>query len=112
MRESAILVAVRCVFGGELDFVVWRNTSGFVEHEDRKVRYGVAEGGADILGIAPGGLFFASEVKQPRGRLRDSQLRFLELVYERGGIACVTRSAEEAKEQVRGIREGGRRFGF
>lgn len=110
--EAAVLAAVRQVFGQAPGFVVWRNTSGFVEHETRKVRYGVATGGADLLGIAPGGLFFASEVKQLKGRVTDEQLRFLELVYIMGGVACVTRSAEEAEEQVRGIRAGIRRHGF
>ena len=109
MRESEVLVLVRLVFGQADGFVVWRNTSGFVQESDRAIRYGVGTGGSDLLGIAPGGLFLAVEVKTATGRVSPEQLRFLELVYESGGVACLTRSESQAREQIDGIRAGKRR---
>jgi hypothetical protein len=112
MRESAVQVDVRLVYGQADGFVVWRNNSGIAEFNGQKVRYGVGIGGADLLGVAPGGLFLAVEIKTLTGRLEPDQLRFLELVWQLGGVACVCRSEEQAKEQVRGIREGIRRHGW
>ena len=109
MRESEVLAAVRLVFGQADGFVVWRNTSGFTKEADRAIRYGVGIGGSDLLGVAPGGLFLAIEVKTAKSRVTEEQIRFLELVHERGGVACLTRSAEQAEEQIRGIRAGQRR---
>lgn len=109
MSERDVLVEVRLVFGQQPDFVVWRNNSGIAEFNGQKVRYGVAAGGSDLLGIAPGGLLLAVEVKTATGRLSPEQLRFLELVYERGGVACVTRSRVEAELQIGRIRNGERR---
>lgn len=109
MRESEALVEVRLEYGQAEGFVVWRNTSGFVEHETRKVRYGVGVGGSDLLGITPGGLFLAVEVKGSRGRPTEEQLRFLELVYERGGVACLCHDGAEARGQISAIRAGFRR---
>lgn len=111
MRESETQALVRLVYGQAEGFVVWRNNSGVAERDDRWIRYGVGEGGADLLGIAPGGLFLAVEVKKPKNsRATEQQLLFLELVYARGGVACICRSQEQAEEQVRGIRNGIRRF--
>ena len=112
MRESAVQVTVRLVYGQADGFTVWRNNSGIAEYNGQKVRYGVGIGGADLLGLSPGGLFLAVEIKTATGRLEPDQLRFLQLVYDLGGVACVCRSKEEAEKQVDGIRAGGRRFGW
>ena len=111
MRESEAQVAVRLVFGQADGFVVWRNNQGLAEYGDFKVKYGVADGGSDLLGIAPGGLFLAVEVKRPKNkRIQDNQRQFLELVLSLGGVACVWRTKAQAEEQVRGIRNGQRKF--
>lgn len=113
MRESAVQVDVRLVYGQADGFVVWRNNQGIAEYDDYKVRYGVAEGGSDLLGVAPGGLFLAVEVKRPKNKkTQDNQRRFLQLVYDLGGVACVCRSKEEAEKQIVGIRAGIRRHGW
>lgn len=57
---------------------------------------GLCKGGADIIGIAPGGRFLAVEVKTDKGRTTPEQDRFLEAVRNAGGIACVARSPAEA----------------
>lgn len=100
---------IRLAFGQAEGFVVYRNQTGFYEIDGRAIKYGLCVGGSDIIGIAPGGLFFASECKRGTGRLSDEQRRFLQLVYDSGGVACETRSVEQAEEQIRGIRAGIRR---
>ena len=57
---------------------------------------GLCKGGADIIGITPGGAFLAVEVKTEKGRTTPEQDRFLEAVRKSGGIAGVARSPEEA----------------
>lgn len=85
---------------------VWRNNVGCLP--DRRgipIRYGLAPGSADLVGIVKGtGQFLAVEVKTPVGRLSDEQKAWLETVKQLGGLAFVWRSAEEAEEFVRRIR--------
>lgn len=107
MRESEVLSAVRLVFGQADGFVVWRNNVGY--DAITRQRFGLQVGASDILGIGPGGLFFACECKSGAGRTSEEQLRFLQVVHNTGGIACLTRSVEQAEEQIRGIRAGIRR---
>lgn len=109
MREADRLVRIRLVYGRH--FVVWRNSTGFAERDGRQLRFGLQVGSSDLIGIALG-LFLAVEVKTDRGRLRPEQQRFLELVYESGGIACLCRSEEQAEEQVLAIRAGLRKLGW
>ncbi len=107
MKERDILHAVRLVFGQQPDFVIWRNSTGY---DERGFRYGLCVGSSDLVGLAPGGLFLAIETKTDKGRASAEQIRFLELVWKMGGVACLTRSAEEARKQVDGIRAGQRKF--
>lgn len=109
MLEADRLVLVRLVFGRH--FVVWRNSTGFAERDGRPLRFGLQVGSSDLIGIALG-LFLAVEVKTDRGRLRPEQQRFLELVLENGGVACLCRSEEQAEEQVNGIKAGLRKLGW
>lgn len=55
---------------------------------------------SDLVGILPGGRFFACEVKVPGQRPRDNQLAFLEAVNKRGGIGIWATSPEEAVEKL------------
>lgn len=103
---------VRLVYGSQPDFVVWRNSTGFAERDGRPIRFGLAVGSSDLIGMAPGGLFLAVECKLNSGRLSDGQRRFLELVYRLGGVAVVCRSADEARIQVQKIRAGERKIGW
>lgn len=118
MRESIVSVETRLTFGQADGFVLWLNPVGF-DHE-KKIRYGLANGSSDLIGLAPGGLLLAVETKGTHTKTTDEQLRFLQLVYERGGVACrigksiKTREAARAaaEEMIRGIRAGIRRHGF
>lgn len=103
---------IRLVYGQQPDFVVFRNSTGFAERDGRGFRFGLAVGSADLIGLAPAGLFLAVECKFRSGRLSAEQLRFLNLVFERGGVACACRSKEMAEEQIVRIRAGERRLGW
>lgn len=56
-------------------------------------------GTSDILGLV-GGRFLAIEVKSESGKATDDQRVFIARVNQEGGIAFVTRSLENALEQL------------
>ena len=96
--------------------LVFRNESagawvGKVLHKDanqvtltdaRMIRFGLAVGSADIIGIAPCGRFLAIEIKTSKGRPTKEQLRFIEAVNNAGGIAGIARSVEDALKLIGG----------
>lgn len=105
MGEGAIQDAIRLALGSEPDLVLWRNNVGTAEHHGGRVRYGLAPGSADLVGVL-GGRFVALEIKTPAGRLSPEQRAWLGLVRARGGFAAVVRSVEEAREAVARARRG------
>jgi len=110
--ETSIQDAIRAALGTEPDVVLWRNTTGQTQEWSatggvRHIRYGLAKGGADLVGIlAPSGRWFALEVKTLTGRAADEQRKFLALVRRMGGFACVARSVEEARAALARARQG------
>ncbi len=118
MRENIVSPAVRLVFGQAEGFVLWLNPVGF-DHE-KKIRYGLQVGSSDLIGLAPGGLFLAVETKGTKTVTSEEQLRYLQLVYDCGGVACCIgksiktpeAATAAAQEMVRGIRAGIRRHGW
>ena len=68
----------------------------------RMIRFGLAVGSADIIGIAPCGRFLAIEIKTSKGRPTKEQLRFIEAVNNAGGIAGIARSVEDALKLIGG----------
>jgi hypothetical protein len=96
--------------------LVFRNESagawvGKVLHKDanqvtltdaRMMRFGLAVGSSDIVGIAPCGRFLAIEIKTSKGRATKEQLRFIEAVNKAGGISGIARSVEDALKLIRG----------
>jgi len=120
MNETQIQQAIRIALGDEPDLVLWRNTTGQTEEWNpsdgsaRTLRYGLAVGSADLVGIlrarpcgcGPVGMFFALEVKTPTGRVRPEQTQWLELVRRMGGFAAVVRSVDEAKAALARARNG------
>lgn len=95
--ESQVSNAIRLALSA-IGCVIWRNNVGV--DTSKGVRYGLAVGSADLIGIAPGGRFLSVEVKTARGRVRPEQQLWLELVRARGGIAIVARSADDAVAQL------------
>lgn len=101
VKESAVLRAVRVELPRRVPgLVLWRNASGYDERANQ--RYGLCPGAADLIGIYRG-RFVALEIKRPRGGVvSEEQTMFLALVLERGGIAAVVRSVDEAVQAVTG----------
>lgn len=125
MKESPIQYEIRQALARRGDNVMWRNQVGKATHYKggrtcptchqptlgaRKwvVPYGLCPGSSDLIGftsilLAPGhpvAVFTALEVKGDRGREREEQQLFRELVNERGGVAAVVRSVEEANNII------------
>lgn len=65
------------------------------------------KGTSDILGILPGGLLLAIEVKTKKGRPTPEQTLFIEDITQRGGIAFIARSIEDVEKHLRGILDAG-----
>lgn len=101
-----IRVALNCIHGVR----VWRNNVGMLEDRNgRPVRYGLAIGSADLVGLVRCGLwarFFALEVKRPGHRPTEEQHAWLKTVRELGGFACVVETVEQATAAVLRCREG------
>ena len=57
----------------------------------------VSNGKADIVGMLPGGRFFALEVKQRGKKATADQREYLNAVASGGGIAATVRSFQDAK---------------
>lgn len=49
--ESQILADIRLALGKRDDCVMWRNHTGVAEVENRKQRFGLVKGGADLIGF-------------------------------------------------------------
>jgi Holliday junction resolvase len=57
-------------------------------------------GVSDLLGCLPGGRALAIECKRPGGRPTAEQVRFLEDIKSRGGLAFIAHSVDEVKDQL------------
>jgi len=105
--EAVLQNQIRLALGREPDLALWRNETGVAVHNGRRVRYGLCVGSADLIGIlAPAGRFFALEIKTATGRVSPDQVRFLNLVRNRGGFAAVVRSVDEARDALERARMG------
>lgn len=92
---------------------LWRNNNGFgYSPGGDPITYGLGSGTSDLIGlrsliITPElvghriAQFVACEVKSPRGKASDEQRNFLLLVSEKGGLAMLVRSVEDAQEELR-----------
>jgi hypothetical protein len=90
-----------------LGLVLWRNSVGLAVDGLRRIRYGLAVGSSDLIGIImPEGRFIALEVKSATGRPTPEQERFLDLVRRSGGFAAVVRSVEDVRAAVERARRG------
>ena len=109
MSEQAIQQQIRLELGvGPVR--LWRNNVGALRDErGRLITYGLCKGSSDLIGLRQLrieeqhlglelGVFCALEIKAAGGRLTAEQLQFLEVIRNRGGLAGVARSVEEARQ--------------
>jgi len=114
MREAQLQDEIRLAVAQLDGVVLWRNNVGVgrVGRSDAPVRFGLAVGSADLVGLVTmpdgTGRFLAMEVKTQDGRLSGEQARWLNLVRSLGGLAVVVRSVEDAVAAVEAARRGDR----
>lgn len=96
MKESDIQRLIMLAMS-EAGCLIFRNNVGVLKNAAGiPIRFGLAVGSSDLIGIAPGGRFLAVEIKTPTGKATPEQLRFIEAVRARGGVAGIARSPAEA----------------
>jgi hypothetical protein len=95
--ESQLSHDIRLALGRESDLVLWRNHVGSAQVRGVWQRFGLAPGSADLVGVGPGGRFFALEIKAPSGREREDQTLWANLVRSKGGFVATVRSVAEAR---------------
>lgn len=111
--ESKILHDIRVALGLEPDLILWRNNTGALRDiNGRVVKFGLCEGGSDLIGIGPGGRLFAIEIKKPNHSTSkeraEKQGQFRNLVRAMGGFAFQVCSVDGA---VRALSEARRLYG-
>ena len=85
---------------------VARNNTGVLrDARGIPVRFGLGTGSADLVGIVTGRPF-CLEVKGPRGRSTDDQVRWGKAVRALGGFYAVVHSIDEARDAVTRCRAG------
>jgi hypothetical protein len=107
-RETPLMRKIRFALNSIEGVRVWRNDVGegtIIRSGGRReyVRYGLAPGSADLVGIAWGRLL-AVEVKTKTGRVSGDQERWLSTIRKLGGIALVARSVDAVVLAVKGYR--------
>lgn len=96
MREQDIQRLIMLALS-EAGCLIFRQNVGVLKNAAGiPIRFGLAIGSSDLIGIAPGGRFLAVEIKTAKGKATPEQLRFIEAVRDRGGIAGIARSPAEA----------------
>ncbi len=112
MREAVLQDAIRLALADVPGLVLWRNNVGVgsVGMSQAKVRFGLAVGSSDLIGIvrmADGtGRFVALEVKTSKGELSPAQRQWMQLVRSLGGFAEVVRDPAQALDAVEAARRG------
>ena len=100
--EQATQDAIRVALA-QAGYVVFRTNVGKVKTADgRWFDTGLPTGFPDIMGFKPeNGKIFFIEVKTPKGKRREDQVRFANSLRNKQAIYGVARSAEEAVKIVR-----------
>lgn len=99
--EKSLMVRIRVALDAIPGARFFRNNSGV--DLDRKVRYGLGKGSADLIGIVDG-RFVSIEIKTPRGRATPEQRAWRDTVVRMGGFACFVTSPAEAVAFVSEVR--------
>lgn len=77
--------------------IIWRNNCGSLKNAAGiPIKFGLCVGSSDLIGISPDGRFLAVEVKTEKGKPTPDQIRFIEAVKRKGGIAGIARSPADA----------------
>jgi hypothetical protein len=116
--EADISDEIRARLAKIPEVTLWRNNVGALQDKNGTwLRYGLAPGSADLIGVLTAyyrghptetvrvGRFLAIEVKKPGEKPTEDQRGWLEVVRKAGGLVGVCTSADEAEELIaRGMR--------
>jgi len=102
LSKAGCLVFRNETAGAWVGKVIHKDASQVTLTDARMIRFGLAVGSSDIIGISPTGKFLALEVKTSKGRATKEQLRFIEAVNNAGGKAGIARSVEDALKLIGG----------
>lgn len=106
MLERDVQREIREALGRLDGVVVWRNNTGMLkDSRGISVRYGLAIGSSDLIGIVylPQlgiGRFFALEIKRPGEEPSDEQYAFLHLIRKIGGFSTWVDNVDAAVSAV------------
>ena len=111
MTEAALLREIRAALNGAKDSQgryrcrVVRNSVGF--DRERKVRYGLGLGSADLIGVIRGtGRVVAFEVKAGAAKPSTDQIAWLRALRTWGGSGAVVRSTAESMAALEAAERG------
>lgn len=98
--EHQIQNEILATFGARKDMRIWRQNTGAALTKNGMVRFGVP-GQADITGLLiPSGRRIEIEVKDAKGRQRESQIKFQSMIEKSGGIYILARSVDDVWEKL------------
>jgi len=115
--EAPLLYTVRQEFGCGQNFRLLRSNTGVAKYcklcesihkkeshpSYRMVRFGTP-GAPDTTGIlGPHGRILAIETKSSDGTVDEEQTNYHAMIKQYGGLVCVVRSIEEAREWMKGV---------
>jgi hypothetical protein len=110
--EAAISLKIRKHAFRRYGAITTRVNAGFWRDDDGNAIMGADAGTSDILMCIPFdiygirlGVYFAVEVKKPRGEVRDNQAAFLQRVIEAGGVGIVARGTADLDRAVAQTRD-------
>lgn len=96
MKEMDIMRLIM-VSLSEKGCIIWRNNCGVLKNAAGiPIKFGLCVGSSDLIGLSPDGRFLAVEVKTEKGKPTPDQMRFIEAVKRKGGIAGIARSPDDA----------------
>lgn len=98
-KETALQNQIRLAVSRECPGVtLFRNHCGaLLDQRNRMVRFGLAPGSADLIGIRHrDGKFLSIEIKLPGEKPRQDQIHWMRRIEDWGGLATVVTSVEEA----------------
>jgi len=90
-------------------FLVWRNNSGMAQSTNAKtgasyrIKLGKS-GSPDIIGMTKSGQWLGIEVKNDKGKQRESQKGFEQLVLENKGVYLLVHSWDEFISQMETVK--------
>jgi hypothetical protein len=96
-KETNIMSECMIALSADGHLIFRNNVGAYTDPKSgRLVRYGLAVGSSDLVGVCSDGTALFVEIKTPTGRVSPAQEAFIAAVRRRGGRAGVARSPEEA----------------